>query len=612
MNQPEPNPDALLQTAVRFYESGDLQAAEAHCRRALATAPAHVSALTLLGVIHIDMARHAEAEPIFDHLLKLQPDEPAFWMNLGTARRGSGRYDEALAAYARAAALGEASADFYYHVGLTHQQRSDLESAKAVFARGLELDPQDVDIRFHYAQCCYEATYHEEALAALAVWPEAADVPGKVAAGVGSLLMNLGQSQRAESALRRAITDTSGNLPADLALVQLLERTNRADEAAVLLEQLVANPKAAMLGAELQMTRARLAQRQGRHELALELLIQSMPEFKGHHERHRILYPMAQSLDALGRYDDAFAALLKAHASHVAQVERTAPLAAARGAPQMKVTEFECDAQDVARWNHAGAPDTAHSPVFIVAFPRSGTTLLELTLDAHQLLRSMDEQPFIQNALEDMTACGVRYPDGLGGLTTPQLEEIRANYWRRVAKKVQLQPGERLVDKNPLNILRLPVMRRMFPNAPIILAIRHPCDVLLSCFMQHFSAPDWAMLCANLPALARGFRKTFNYWYRGVAMLAPSVMEVRYEALVTDFPAVVRKLTGYLQLPPDPAMLAPAEGGRVMRFISTPSYAQVAQPLHDKSVGRWKNYRRYLDPVIPEFQSYLDRWDYSA
>jgi tetratricopeptide (TPR) repeat protein len=612
MNQPAPNPDVLLRSALQFYEAGDFEAAEAHCRRALSIAAAHDGALELLGAVQLEQSRYAEAEPIFEQLAQGRPDEPSYWMNLGTARRGSGRHDEALVAYARAATLGEASANFYYHVGLTHIQRSDLESAKAVFAKGLELAPDDADMRLHYAQVCYEATYHEEALAALAAWPTAAVTPLNVAAGVGNLLMNLGQPQRAEALLRRAIAERPTHLPDTLALVQLLERTNRVSEAAALLQNLAANPRATALGAELLMTRARVAQRQSHHELAIEYLVQAMPDFKRPHERHRMLFPMAQSLDALGRYDDAYAALVKAHGSQLALVERTAPLAAARGTPQMKVTELDGDAADVAQWDHSGAPGVAGSPVFVVAFPRSGTTLLELTLDAHPLLRAMDEQPFIQNALEDMLAFGAKYPQQLAGLTAAQLDDVRARYWQRVAKKVQLGPGQRLVDKNPLNILRLPVMRRLFPHAPVILAIRHPCDVIMSCYMQHFSAPDWAMLCADLPGLARGYRKTFDYWYRSVALLHPAVMEIRYEQLVGEFPTVVRAMTDFLQLPWEPAMLAPADEGRVQRFISTPSYAQVAQPVHSKSVGRWQNYRRYLEPVIPAIQPYLTRWDYTA
>jgi tetratricopeptide (TPR) repeat protein len=553
----------------------------------------------MLGVIQLMQLRYAEAEPVFEQLLQLRPDEPAYWMNLGTARRGTGHYEESLAAYARAAALGEASVDFYYQAGLTHLARSDLQSAKALLARGLELAPQDMDMRLRYAECCYQATDHDDALAALEAWPTAVDTPARVAPALGNMLMNLGQPPRAEATVRKALAEERDNLVAKLDAGAAPERTNRIDEAAGPAEGIARQSPPERLGVDLRIARRSWRQRQSRHELALELLIQLMPDFKQAHERHRVLYPMAVTLDALGRFDDAFATLVKAHASQIARVERVSPLAAARGTPQMKVTEFHCDAQDVQQWDHATAPSSADSPVFVVAFPRSGTTLLEFTLDAHPLLQSMDEQPFIQNALEDMTAFGVKYPTELGRLSTEQLDEVRAKYWRRVAKKVQLQPGVRLVDKNPLNIVRLPVMRRLFPNSPIIMAIRHPCDIVLSCYMQNFSAPDWIMLCASLPALAAGFRKTFDYWYRLTGMLEPSVLEVRYEQLVADFPAIVRGIADYLQLPWDPAMLAPAASAHAKRFISTPRYAQVVQPINSKAVGRWENYRAHLEPVIP-------------
>ena len=105
----------------------------------------------------------------------------------------------------------------------------------------------------------------------------------------------------------------------------------------------------------------------------------------------------------------------------------------------------------------------------------------------------MDEQPFLQNALEQLLSEGASYPQSLRGLAPAQLEKARLIYWEHVRRKVQLQPGQRLIDKNPLNILRLAVIRRLFPAAPIVLAIRHPCDVLLSCYMQHFGDADFAL-----------------------------------------------------------------------------------------------------------------------
>src|SRR6185436_9451503 len=120
---------------------------------------------------------------------------------------------------------------------------------------------------------------------------------------------------------------------------------------------------------------------------------------------------------------------------------------------------------------------------------------------------------FVQDALDDLLAAGAGYPAHLSDVSTDVLNRVRASYWERIAKKVKLAAGQRLVDKNPLNILRLPVIKRLFPNARIVLAVRHPCDVILSCYMQQFRAPDFALLCRSIESLALGFRRTFDYWY---------------------------------------------------------------------------------------------------
>jgi len=344
----------------------------------------------------------------------------------------------------------------------------------------------------------------------------------------------------------------------------------------------------------------------------VRLLRQVLAEVRNFDQRQFQLFPLAKSLDALKQYDEAFAALEEAHASQLAHLQMAHPLLTVRPEPSLFITEYGCDPADVARWSTDGAPSVEESPIFIVAFPRSGTTLLEVTLDAHPRLQSMDEQPFLQNALEDLVRYGIRYPIELGRLDAQQLDSVRARYWERVGKKVQLQAGQRLVDKNPLNLLRLPVIRRIFPNSRIIVAVRHPCDVMLSCYMQHFRAPEFALMCNNLDTLAQGYRRSFDFWYQQSQILEPAAREVRYETLVTNFDSEIRGIVEFLQLPWHDALLAPGQRAKEKRFISTPSYSQVVQPVSTKSVNRWRAYEQHLRPVIPEVQPYLERWDYKA
>jgi tetratricopeptide (TPR) repeat protein len=397
-----------------------------------------------------------------------------------------------------------------------------------------------------------------------------------------------------------------------LTLIQLLERTNRLQEAGRLLPQLMDHPEANSVASELKLLRAQVAQRMGDHQLACDLFTELLQECKEAHLTHLIEFPLAKSLDALGRYDETFETLRSAHRSQIELLRLTAPVLIARGAPNMVITRFGCDARDVAEWRDPRAPTLDESPVFIVAFPRSGTTLLELTLDSHPGLVSMDEQPFIQNALDDMLAEGFSYPEKMAGLNPAQLEAVRAKYWERVGAKVTVRPGQRLVDKNPLNILRLPVICRAFPNAPVILAVRHPCDVLLSCFMQHFRTPDFALLCSDIGALALGYRKTFDFWYQQKELLQPLTMELHYETFTSRFESQVRGVLDFLQLPWHDAVMRPQQTARDKKFISTPSYSQVIEPVNSRAVGRWHHFEQGLAPALPILQPYLDRWGYDG
>jgi tetratricopeptide (TPR) repeat protein len=602
--------EALLQRAAQLFEANQLAAAEAQCRQVLARQPGHIHALGLLGAILHAQERYPDAEAVFADLTRRLPREGAHWMNLGTARRGAGKYEEALRAYMRAAELGYTDADFYFNVGLTHIDRRDYESARVLLKKALDLAPGDALIRSEYIKACYESMQTEEALAAIRGWTDFSQLAPEQLAEVGQRLMNLGETDRAEQVISK-LAASELDVHAMLTLAQIMERTNRLPEAQRLMERLSNHPRAASLGNELLMTQARIAQRSGDHERTVELLRLALAGITQLHDKHFALFPLAKSLDALKRYDEAFTALTEAHASQVAHLQLTAPMAAARGKPTWEIAKWSCDPADIAQWDTTGAPSLEDSPVFVVAFPRSGTTLLEQTLDAHPQLQSMDEQPMVQAALDDMVAAGVRYPEELSKLTNEQLTTIRARYYERAATRIKLQPGQRIVDKNPLNMLRLPAIKRLFPNAPIILAVRHPCDVVLSCFMQHFRAPHFVLLCSDLQTLADGYQRSLDFWYQQSAMLSPNVLEVRYESFVADFERGVREIAEFLRLPWHDGMLAPAEHARAKGYISTPSYSQVVQPVNQKAVGRWRAYEARLAPIIPQLRTYLQRWDYS-
>jgi hypothetical protein len=224
----------------------------------------------------------------------------------------------------------------------------------------------------------------------------------------------------------------------------------------------------------------------------------------------------------------------------------------------------------------------------------------------------MDERAHVHDLIEAMQLVGQRYPADLADLSQQDADQLRDVYWRQARRVVPDLGERRLVDKNPLNMLCLPMIMRLFPHAQIILCLRHPCDVLLSCCMQSFRSPAFMMLCSSLPRLAQGYAQAFAQWFADVEVFAPAVLEWRYESVVSGLDGQLARLGDFLETTDTAAMTRFAEHARGKRFISTPSYAQVTEGVHRKAVDRWQHYREQFEPVLPMLQPWIERLGYAT
>jgi len=245
------------------------------------------------------------------------------------------------------------------------------------------------------------------------------------------------------------------------------------------------------------------------------------------------------------------------------------------------------------------------APVFLVGFPRSGTTLLEQVLSAHSGLVCIEEREHLALAAGEVASD----PNKLSALSDADIEAIRVEYWRRV--NMETKVGKRIVvDKLPLNIIFLPLIRRVFPSAKILFALRDPRDVVLSCFQQRFGMNAAMVQFLDLNSAAAYYDKVMSLGLLCRERLGLSMLEVRYEDVVADLERVARSVTTFLGLAFEEAMLSPAETA-LKRKINTPSARQVVQPIYTRSVARWKNYARELAPALPGLSDWAERLGYA-
>ncbi|MBQ0959466.1 sulfotransferase [Ideonella sp. 4Y11] len=603
-----------IQRAYAAYEAGDLHAASQWADMALIGAPKDTQVLLVYGIIKQAKADYAAAATAFRSLTRLQPTEPTHWMNLATALRASGQLDEAAEGYRAAARIAGWSPVLRYNLALLEIERGQLPQARQHLALAMVQRPVDAEIGCLYAQTLMHSGEPAALRSALQDWQSWQGWTPELLAEVAMMLLTAGDQASALGIVEQLAMSRSNAPAVEMTLISLLERTNRLDEANQRFSRLrtVRASIPPELTARWLGLSAQLANRNGQTQDAValyqELLAKDVPE----PERHELLFPLAKALDTLGRSDEAFEAATAAHRSQMAFFGMATP-----GSSDLEIVfgdprTIGCDPEDVARWHDPAAPSADQSPVFIVAFPRSGTTLLEQMMDAHPGLQTMDEQRFLLDAQECLQEQGLDYPRALAQATAEQLQAARQRYWHQVATKVDLAPGQRLLDKNPLNMLRLPVIRRLWPEAPIIMAVRHPLDVITSNYFQHYRAPDFARLCQDLPTLAAGYTAMFTQWYAAVETLQPRVLEIRYESLVADLEGYARQIAQFCDLPWDAAMLEPAQNARRRGYIGTPSYHQVVKPVTTKAVGRWRAYEPQMRGLVPGLSGLLARWGYEA
>jgi hypothetical protein len=159
-------------------------------------------------------------------------------------------------------------------------------------------------------------------------------------------------------------------------------------------------------------------------------------------------------------------------------------------------------------------------------------------------------------------------------------------------------------------MLWLPMIHRLYPVAKFILAVRHPCDVILSCYMQNFRAAPLAVASESLERLAQAYVAAMECWLFHVDVMKPDVFVSRYEDLVADPPGQTRRIAEFLQLEDAASMLRFDARAREKGYIATPSYTQVIEPINTNGLNRWHRYRENFEPVLPILRPMLERWNY--
>ena len=556
------------------------------------------------------------AERLFLRLLEAMPEAVAVRANFGVLQLKRGRYASARQELLEVSRREPDHPNLRFNLGLVEFALGDFRAASANLDAALRQDGNHPTVALYVARARIELGDYV-AGRQLAEQIDARQILSvRERYELSQLYASIDWSERAEAVLRALLADDPTESVARVNLASLLERANQLDAAQALLDEVTGSERAS---ANFNLVLGKLHAAAKRWEAALAAFDDARraatSESRAGRDKLRseIEFERAQVLDRLGDYDAALRGFEVANALIRDQFRALHPAVDSDGF-RIDWLKDTPSLDPVVAAAGGGASRTrdegaSEDPVFLVGFPRSGTTLLDQMLDAHPGLQVMEEKPALEAVVQAVAEMDGGYPLALGALTDAQADALRDLYHREVGRHLERRPGTRLVDKYPFNLSRVHLILRLFPRAQWIFAIRHPCDVVLSCFMQNFRFTDSTHGFWSIDQTASIYVQIMSLWLEQRRRLAPDCIDVRYETLVEQFESEARRLIGFLQLPWDDRVLRYAQHARTRR-ISTPSYKQVVQPIYRSANGRWLNYRSAFNQAEPLLRPLIERLGY--
>lgn len=565
----------LVEQAQTALRAGEHASAEALCRDVLELAPGHPDALATLYSLCVAQGRQQAAETLVRRIVALNPNN--LWATNELALRLMNKGD-----------LAEAE------IHARNAVRIAPENPQAHNLMGMILTEANRPRigEYHYRRVLELITAPDAILLANLAWnlknqgriAESRSLYEQSVALAPHVLQTLLGWARLEEAdrdfeacqrlLNRAEAVAPGNPSVNLARAVLHGRMREPEKALAVLDTMAAGSADGALGPNELLEKGRLLDQMGRARLAFPMFVESKRRTR---ELSGKAYMADHAQQLAGRLRNFF----------TASRMNTLPRASVR--------------TDMAQ------------PIFILGFPRSGTTLVEQTLSAHPSISAADELPFVNEIADSMARLlnsPLTYPEALSELwfgdRRHELDNLRDYYLQHVHQLGILEEGAHwFTDKMPLNETHLGLIGLLFPQAPLIHLVRHPLDVVLSAFSNHLTH---GYFCAyDLESAARHYVLTMDLveHYRGEMVLR--YLPIRYEDIVSNQEASVRRLLDFIGEPFDPRCLSFHEN---RRYARTASYAQVTEKLYDRSRYRYRHYLDDLKPVIPLLEPVIARLGY--
>lgn len=529
--------------AMNAIEAKDGARALKCASAALNICPADPQANFVMGLAHEGLAKPALAERYYQACLSADDRHVQALIRLGLLSVNARRAAAAIALLERAVSIAQGNASARHYLARAYGLAMRFQDAVAAFALAHRQMPRDPEILAGFARAMALTGRSQEALALYRRAETLNPLDDAVQQGIATALLRMGHVDRAEPHLRKAIRLRRDRGTPYLQLAQ--------------------------------------ASRLGPDDIKAAQGFAASSSLTPH-ERATFMLALGTQYEHEGKADGAYAAISQANS-----IRR-----ATRSYDRQGVTSLADRIVSVIAESLPAVPPrtTIPAPLMIMGMPRSGTTLIEQMLSRHPLVVACGERTAFPEFCDQLMRDGMTYPAGIATLRAEQCAVLRARYV--AGFPAGSQPAICMTDKLPDNVFSLPLIRRLFPEARILVCRRHPLDIAWSIFKQGFG-PQLAY-AADLEDIAHHMRQQDRIVSRWLAADPVQAKEVLYEELVQRFPETALDIVTFAGLAWNETCLSFEDSDRT---ILTASATQVRRGVYATSVGRWRAVARHLAPL---------------
>ena len=556
--------NALVNLACVLKDSGNPTQAEKFLKDALKINPSFDFALTNLGAVLNELEKFDEGEQYLRKALSINSSSPMALNNLGNILSNKKNNKEAELCYRKAIEIKSDFSIACNNLGSLLSKQGNLIEAEKFTQKAINFNPK------------FELAY----------------------VNLGSIKIDLDKLNEAEELFLSAIEINEKYNYAYSNLFRLYETTNKISKLKNKIESLNQNEN---IINEILMFKARISFREKDFITAKKYIDQVSNEWiKNTDHSTNLLYWSFRAFieEKVKNYDEAFKCFEKSQLN--LKYENTNPKIF-----QDYITTYRKNIdKDAFLAKTKGTKIIKDSPVFLIGFPRSGTTLLDTILRSHPEIDVLEEKPLI-NSVEQIIKSKFKCSlDKLHNLTSKDLDYLRNHYLEILRNNCDNKNAKILIDKFPFQTVCLPLINLLFPNSKIIFTHRNPYDTVLSCFQQSFEPNNAMANFRSIESASRIYDLTMSIWLDYKEKLKMNHITSKYEDLIEDFDKHILKILNFLDVSWDENIKNYRNTAHDRGKINTPSSSQVVQPLYKSSIDKWKNYEKYFK----NSNRYLHKW----